>query len=151
MNFRKYVLPSALVLLLAGGLAGAQTISKALQLSQDATGAFGVDTQNGVYFPGHILSPTSTTNRPLPSISGTGTPTLVGTDTAGLATFGTSGTTATIVFGTAYVTVPWCVVSWQSVAGAATPVGYTLATTSIALTQGAVTGSKVNYFCPSAS
>lgn len=150
MNIKRLLAPSALILALGCVWAGAQTINKALQLSQDATGAFGVDTTNGVYFPGHILSPTNT-NRPLPSISGTGTPTLVGTDTAGLVTFGTSGTTATVVFGTAYVTAPWCVVSWQTPGTSASPISYTLATTSIALVQTALTGSKVNYFCPSAS
>lgn len=147
---RKYLLPSLLVLLLGGIYAGAQTINKALQLSQDNTGAFSVDSFLGVYFPGHILSPTGGA-RPAPTVSGTGTPTISGTDTAGLVTFGTSGTTATAVFGTAYVSVPQCVVTWQNDGGTVTPIAYTLATTSIALSQGATTGSKVNYLCVSAS
>lgn len=153
MNTRNRLLSTALGIGLALGIgfAGAQTISKALQLSQDNTGAFGVDTNNGVYFPGHLLFPTNT-NQPLPTISGTGTPTLTNsTDSAGLVTMGTSGTTATVVFGRAYVSVPNCVVSWQGVLSAVTPTSYTLATTSIALTQGASTGAKINYACSSPS
>lgn len=149
MNIRRLLAPSLICLALAGGLAGAQTINKALQLSQDATGAFGVDSNNGVYFPGHILSPLGT-NQPLPSITGTGTPTISGTDSAGLITMGTSATTATAVFGRAYVTVPWCVVSAQN-AFTTTNIAYVLATTSIALTQNSTSGNKVNYFCSSSS
>jgi hypothetical protein len=144
---RKYLLPSALILLLGLGYAAAQSITKALQLSQDATGSFGVDSNLGVYFPGHVLSPVGGV-RSNPSITGTGTPTLVGTDTAGLITMGTSATTATAVFGTAYVTVPWCVFSNQT---STTPIGYTLATTSIAITQASASGNKINYLCASAS
>ena len=74
MNLRRYLLPSLLILLLGGVYAGAQSITKALQLSQDATGSFGVDTNLGVYFPGHILSPTGGA-RPAPTVTGSGTPT----------------------------------------------------------------------------
>lgn len=147
---RKYLAPSLLILALAAGIASAQTINKALQLSQDATGAFGVDSNNGVYFPGHILSPLGT-NQPLPSVTGTGTPTISGTDSAGLITMGTSATTATAVFGRAYVTVPWCVVTWQGPITTTTPMAYTLVTTSIALTQGTTSANKINYFCSSSS
>lgn len=149
-KLRHYLLPSLLVLLLGAGVSFGQTINKALQLSQDATGSFGIDTNLGVYFPGHVLSPTGGV-RPAPTVTGTGTPTISGTDSSGLVTFGTSGTTATVLFGTAYVTAPSCVVSWQSAISATTPTSYTLVTTSIALTQGALTGSKVNYWCSSAS
>jgi hypothetical protein len=149
MNFRRYLLPSALILALAGGIALAQNINKALQLSQDATGAFGVDTTNGVYFPGHILS--TGTGRPSPSVTGTGTPTITGTDVAGTVTMGTSATTATVVFGTAFVSVPACVLSWQSVSGNISPIAYTPVTTSIAITQGTASGNKINYWCSSLS
>jgi hypothetical protein len=144
MNFRKYVLPSVLILGLAASFAIAQNINKALQLSQDNTGAFGVDTNNGVYFPGHILS--TGTGRPSPTIAGTGTPTIAGTDTAGLVTSGSAATTATVTFGQAFVTAPECVVSSQT---AATPVGYTTSTTQLAMTFSSATGLKVNYWCPS--
>lgn len=142
---RKYILPSLLVLLLAGGFAVAQNIQKALQLSQDATGAFGVDTVNGVYFPGHIYSK-ATPGRTVPTITGTGTPTISGSDTSGLITMGTSATTATAVFGTAFLSVPSCVVTWQ---GTLASQIYVLATTSIAITQTSASGNKINYQCMS--
>lgn len=145
---KKILLPSILVLALSGGLALAQTFTKAIQLSQDTTGAFSVDSNNGVYFPSHI----NTVGSSGPTITGTGTPTIGGTDTAGLITMGASATTATAVFGRAYLSVPFCVVSWQApMNGTATPIAYTLATTSIAITQGATSTNKINYMCMSAS
>ena len=149
MNTRKYLLPSLLVLLLGGALAGAQTINKALQLSQDATGSFGVDTNLGVYFPGHILSPTGGA-RPAPTVTGTGTPTISGTDTAGTITMGTSATTATVLFGTAYVSIPTCMIPPQN-AFTTTNIAIVPQTTSFALTQNSTSGNKVGYFCLSAS
>lgn len=142
MNFRRYLLPSLLILGLAGGLAIAQNINKALQLSQDNTGAFGVDSNFGVYFPGHILS--TGTGRPSPTIAGTATPTISGTDVAGLVTTGTSATTATVTFGQAFLATPACVVTSQTVA---TPVGYTASTTQLALTFTTATGLLINYWC----
>ena len=143
---RKYLLPSLLILLLGAGLGLTQTINKALQLSQDATGSFGVDTNNGVYFPGHILSPTGG-QRPAPTVTGTGTPTISGTDTAGLITMGTSATTAVALFGTAYASVPNCIVQSQGT----TPITLTLGTTNISITQSSQSGNKINYICMSAS
>lgn len=144
MNFRRYLLPSAIILGLAASFAVAQNINKALQLSQDNTGAFGVDSNNGVYFPGHILS--TGTGRPSPTVLGTGTPTIAGTDAAGLVTSGTSATTATVTFGQVFLTAPECVVSSQT---AATPVGYTITTTALALTFSTASALKINYWCPS--
>lgn len=143
---RKYLLPSALILILGLGFALAQNINRALQLSQDATGAFSVDTNLGVYFPGHVLSPTGGI-RPNPTVTGTGTPTISGTDFAGTITMGASATTATVVFGTAYVSIPACVLGWPAVLAAET---YTIVTTSIAITQTSTSGNKVTYICPSA-
>ena len=146
---RKYLLPAALILALSGLAAIGQTINKALQLSQDATGSFAVDSLNGIYFPGHILSPTSGAGvRPLPSITGTGTPSVTGTDSSGSITMGTSATTATVLFGTAYVSVPACVV----VPLVSTPIqltSFALATTSIAITQASNSANKYTYFCAS--
>jgi hypothetical protein len=145
---RKYLLPSLLILALAGGFAVAQNITKALQLSQDATGAFGIDASNGIYFPGHVYSPTARNS--IPTITGTGTPTVAGTDVAGTITMGSSATTATAVFGKAYLSVPSCVVTSQT-AFTTTPIGYTLATTSIAITQQSTSGNLINYHCLSNS
>lgn len=150
MRKLRWLLPSLLILLVAGGVAVSQTITRAIQLSQDTSGAFGVDANNNIYFPAHILVP-SNTNTPVPTITGTGTPTISGTDVAGLITMGASGTTATAVFGRAYLSVPFCVVTWQVPGTTASPISYTLATTSIAVAQGATSGNRINYFCTGAS
>ncbi len=146
---RKYILPSLLILALGLGLAVAQNITKALQLSQDATGAFGVDTSNGVYFPGHILS----TGKPAPALTACvtgGTPTLVGTDFSGVITAGTTASTSCVVtFGTAYVTAPNCVVSWQS--GPLAAMSWATSTTALTITQTSNASSKIAYICTSAS
>lgn len=154
MNMRKYILPSALVLALAGTFAAAQTINKALQLSQDATGAFGVDTNNGVYFPGHILSPTGG-QQPAPTVSSGGTtPTISGTDAAGVITVNAAATTVTATFGRAFVSIPSCLVTPNDIGtAAASKISYTVATTSLAITAVGAAGAanKYYYFCPSAS
>lgn len=151
INIRKYILPSLLILALAGSVALAQTITRAIQLSQDTSGAFGVDANNNIYFPAHLLVPANT-NTPIPTITGTGTPTLSGTDAAGLITMGASATTAVAVFGRAYVTTPFCVVTWQApMNGTATPIAYTLTTTRISISQGATSGNLINYMCKSLS
>lgn len=143
-KLRHLLLPSLLILVLAVGVGMAQTINKAIQLSQDASGAFGVDTTNNVYFPGHILN-NGTATAPI-TVTGTGTPTIVGTDVGGTITMGASATTATALFGRAYVSVPHCVVTWQSIPNG-TAISYTLLTTSINLVQPSGSSNKVNYFC----
>jgi hypothetical protein len=147
-KYRNLILPALLILGLSASIGVTQTINKALQLSQDASGAFGVDTTNNIYFPGHILN--TGTGGPAPTIAGTGTPTLVGTDVAGEMTMGTSGTTGVVTFGRAYVSAPACVVTWQG-GLATTAVSYTLTTTRISVAQPATSANKINYFCTSAS
>lgn len=147
---RKYLLPSLLILALASGLGIAQTINKAIQLSQDASGAFGVDTTNNVYFPGHILN-TGAAGPPT-TITGTATPTLVGTDVAGTVTMGTLATQAVVAFGRAYAVSPNCMVVWNTGAtGVSTPISSLVTATGIQINQNAVTGNKVNYMCTAAS
>jgi hypothetical protein len=138
---RKYLLPSALILLLGLGYALAQTFVRAVQLSQDTSGAFSIDSNNGFYFPGHVLSQ----GTPAPTILGNGSNTVTGTDFMGTANF--NGVTASVVFGRAYLTLPSCVVTVQN-GGAA---GYFVTTTGINLTQIAAVLRPVNYFCSSAS
>jgi hypothetical protein len=143
---KKYLLPSALILALAAGLAFAQTINRAMQLSQDASGAFGVDTNNNIYFPGHILS----TGPGTPVLTSCGTtPTIAGSDTAGLVTTGTTNTGCVVTFNKAYLAVPWCVVVSQS--PAATPAVFVTAATGINITLAANSSVKVNYFCSGSS
>jgi hypothetical protein len=143
-RLRRLFLPSLLILGLASVGAVAQTITKALQLSQDATGAFGVDTYNNVYFPGHILSVNRGSVQP--TVAGTGTPTISGTDTSGTITMGSSATTAVVTFGRAYVSAPNCVLSPQN-AFTTTNIAYTTVTTSLSLTQNSTSGNKISYFC----
>ncbi len=138
---RKYLLPSALILLLGLGAALAQTFVRAVQLSQDTTGAFAVDSNNGIYFPGHVLS----VGTPAPTVQGNSNPTVTGTDFSGTITV--QGTTAAALFGRAYLTLPSCVVT----NGAGVLMGYSLATTGINVTQVGAARMGVNYMCSSAS
>jgi hypothetical protein len=151
MKFKRYVLPSLLILLLGASVAISQTYKAALQLSQDLTGAFSVDTNNGVYFPGHILS--TGINRPVPTIAaGAGTATLAGTDVAGVVTLGATSTTATITFGQAFLSTPACLVALSN-PGVTTEVSWVPATQTLALTWtgAAGTSNKAYFFCPSVS
>ena len=143
---KRYILPSLLILALAASAGIAQSITKALQLSQDASGAFGVDTTNNVYFPGHIN--TTGNAGPAPTVSsGATTPTISGNDASGLVTMNAAATTATVTFGRAYVSVPRCVVSVNGTV--TTTISYVPVTTSIAITASGAVGAnnKVTYWC----
>src|SRR5437016_2956004 len=147
---RKYLLPSAICLLLGLGIAFAQNITRALQLSQDTSGVFSVDANNGVYFPGHLLTPLG---RPLPVLSacsaGTGG-SFAGTDFSGTFTQGnTASTSCVVTFGTAFVTAPNCSVTWNT--GPLAAMSWTTSTTALTITQTSATTSKISYICTSAS
>ena len=71
-------------------------------------------------------------------------------DTAATVTMGASATTATVLFGTAYGSVPHCVVTSQPT-GQASPISYVPVTTSIAITQNSTSGNKIDYVCVSNS
>jgi len=143
---RLRILPSLLILALAGGVAVAQTFTRAIQLSQDTSGIFLVDSNRGLYLPAKLMFPTGGVGTPAPTITGTGTPTISGTDTAGTITMGSSATTATVLFGRAYGAAPNCVLSPQN-AFTTTNIAYTIVTTSIAITQNSTSGNLINYFC----
>lgn len=138
------------LLCILGGVGIAQNIQSSLQLSQDARGPFGVDVNSGVYFPGHVLTPAG---RPVPTIGTCGTsPSVVGTDTAGKATTGSTATTAcTIIFGTAFVTAPACVVSPDSSMAVTSAVFGVSTTTTLVVTYASSTSSKFDYICMSPS
>lgn len=145
---RKYLLPSIICLLFGLSLGYAQTITKALQLSPDTTGIFSVDSNQGVWFPGHILTPQT---RTIPALTSCGTsPAITGTDFAGTVTMGTGSPTGCVItFGTAYVTAPTCVVNWV-----ATPLAsqsWTTSTTALTLTQTGTSSNKASYICTSLS
>jgi hypothetical protein len=140
---KKYLLPSALILAFGLTLALAQNITKSIQLSQSAGGPFGVDSNNGVYFPGHVLS-----TGKAPS-AGTGC-TVAGTDTVGQITYSSNSIGCTVTFAKAYLAAPICVVSDQT-ASVVSAIGYTTVTTSIAFTSLSANGLVINYICSGGS
>lgn len=82
---------------------------------------------------------------PALSSCGTGSPTISGTDHAGLVTAGTAATGCVITFNIAYTSTPYCTVTWQG-----TPLlsqSYVVSTTAITLTQTSTSGDLINYVC----
>lgn len=144
---KKLLLPSALILVLAFGLAVAQNISKSVQLSQDATGAIGYDTNNNVYFPAHILT-TGLAGAPTVSSPLGTAPTVTGTDFMGTITGGSgAATTATITFKTAFLATPNCILQTQN-PGTST-LAYNVATTGINIT-GSLGTAIATWICSGA-
>lgn len=144
-KFRYFILACLMVICVGAGWPLAQNINKALQLSQDPLGQFGVDTNNNVYFPNHVLV------RPAqpPTLASCGTsPTISGSDFAGTVTEGTGGATAgcLITFNTAYLTTPFCVVSARTFT-TASPISRVLWPTGIAITHAAGASIAYDYFC----
>ncbi len=90
------------------------------------------------------LSSIQTTAPALTSCGG-GSPAIVGTDTAGTVTMGTTATGCVITFNVAYAAAPHCVVTWR-----ATPLlsqSYTVSTAAITLTQTSTSGDLIDYVC----
>ncbi|SRR6266404_1873581 len=139
---KKYLAPVLLILGLACGLAFAQQITKGIQLSQDATGPIGYDTNGASYFPGHINANTKVGLPPVLSSCGTA-PSFTGSDTALRLTTGSAATTCTVTFGVAHVTAPSCVITPQ---GAAVQPTYTVSATAIAMTVD-VASTVYNIIC----
>lgn len=114
------------------GLATANTYTAGLQQIGSGSGV-----------PVHVA--TAQTTAPALTSCGTGSPTIVGTDTAGLVTMGTSASGCVITFNVAYTGIPFCVVSWI-----ATPLAsqsYVTAAASITTTQTSTSGNKLQYAC----
>lgn len=139
---KKLLAPIGLILALACGLAYAQTITKGVQLSQDASGPIGMDASNNVYFPNKILSTRTTT--PVLSTCGT-SPSIIGNDTVGKLTTGSAATTCTVTFSAAYNVAPACVVSAQ---GTATQPTFTTSTTALTMSVD-IASTVYNYICMS--
>lgn len=144
---KKYLLPSALILVFGLSVALAQNITKAIQLSQDATGAFGIDTSNNVYFPAHILNngpgvPTVTaTVGTAPSITSTST------DNQGVVTGNGNniGSTIAITFSKAYLAAPACTVVSEN--PATSPLAYNVVPTGINISSTTTGSAIINYLC----
>lgn len=149
MNFRKYLLPSALILALGLGVALAQNITKSVQLSQDASGPIGYDTLNNVFFPAHILSTGLAGIPTVSSAAGTAPTILAGSsDFIGQITGGSAADiAATITFKTAFNAAPTCLLVQSG--GTASTIAYNTATTGINLTSILGTG-VINYLCSGA-
>ena len=139
---KKHLAPILLILGLACAFAFAQNITKGIQLSQDATGPIGYDTNGASYFPGHINSNTRVGLPPVLSSCGTA-PSSTGSDTALRLTTGSAATTCTVTFGVAHVTAPSCVITPQ---GAAVQPTYTVSATAISMTVD-VASTVYNIIC----
>jgi len=146
MKLKSLLLNSAILATLIGGIAVAQVITQSVQMSQDPRGPIAVDTNLGVYLPQHLLN-----SGAAPTVTGTGAPTVVGSDTQGTVTMGTSATTATVLFAKAFNSVPNCIAAPQANNATASPISYTVVATSIAMVQGATSGNKWTYLCMSTS
>lgn len=150
---KRYLAPIGLILAFGIALAFAQSANQGIQISQDPTGTIGYDSvQGGVYLPGHFL--TTTRKGPAPSVTGatcgTTTPSVVGTDTAGVITVGTSATTSCVLtFGTAWGVAPVCILTPKSAILAA--LSYTTSTTALTITQTSTASNTIAYFCTSTS
>lgn len=113
-------------------LSGAYTFSNALVTFGNAAGT-----------PTHIA--TAQTTAPALTSCGTGSPTITGTDEAGIVTMGTSATGCVITFNVAYTGTPFCVVTWI-----ATPLAsqsYVTSNAAITTTQTSASGNKLQYIC----
>ena len=152
MNWKRYLLPSALILALGLGFAIAQNANRGVQLSQDPTGVVGFDNiQGGLFLPGHLLSTTRLAPAPVLSACITGgSPTLIGTDFMGTITAGTTASTSCVVtFGTAFQTAPNCNVSWKS--GPVAAMSWAVSTTALTITQTSQASAQIVYTCVSSS
>ena len=141
---RSLWLPSALILGLGLALASAQNINKALQLSQDPTGAIGVDTNNNVYWPGHVL----TVGPGTPVLTSCGaSPTITGTDTEGTVVGGgTVGATGCVItFNKAYLATPYCMLVSENMG--TSPPAYSASTTAITVSTTTVGAAVMHYRC----
>lgn len=99
--------------------------------------------QVGATTPAHVIS--AQTTAPALSSCGTGSPSIVGSDTAGTVTMGTAATACTITFNVAYTSAPHCTVTWR-----ATPLAtqtYTVSNAAITLGQTSTSGDIVDYIC----
>ena len=148
---RKYLLPSALILAFGLALAGAQTITKSIQLTQDPRSPIGMDASNNAYFPAHIAAGGSQAVAPATSSCGTGgSPGVVGPDNAGVITegagTGTGVTGCTITFNAAWNTAPVCTVSSVNATAVAAGVVST-STTTLVVINTAATSLGVSYIC----
>lgn len=110
------------------------------------TGNFGIyeATSNDNLFTGHIRTGNAPPSSGTPTSCGTGSPTVIGSDTDGLITTGTAAAGCTVTFAVAYTSTPFCVVTSQTQLAA---FAYAITNSTIVVTITATTGDKINYHC----
>ena len=137
---RKYLLPSAIILIVAFGAAIAQNITKSIQQSQ-SPGAIGLDTSLGAYFPNHI---NSSGKSPAASLSAT----VAGSDFSGTITEPSNSIGTVLTFATAFNIAPHCIVTHRAPGVAlATPISYTTSTVSLTITHLSMVSQLLDYIC----
>jgi hypothetical protein len=140
---RKYLAPSALILAFGLSLAAAQVVTKSVQLSQDPTGAIGLDAANNAYFPNKLLA--TRTVAPALTSCGTAPSVVTGNDTLGKFTTGSAATTCTLTFNVAYNVAPACILAPNGNLNFPT---YTTSTTALTVTVD-VASTTYSYICMS--
>jgi hypothetical protein len=138
----------AFALAVAGTLAVAQ-ITRSVQLSQDASGPFGVDVNNNLILTNnrHLNATTSGTTPTLGTCTG-GAITANSTDFSGQVT-GASAATCAIVFGQPFGTAPRCLISLGTTN--AGPFFVSVPTTTGFTINQAATASTYNWICVAVS
>lgn len=120
-------------------------ISQSVNLTVGASNRL---TTNGPVTTGGSLTAAGdyTSTGTIPTVSGTGTPTIVAgsTDTAGEVTSGASAISVVITFTVAKTNAPFCTVTPQTQLAA---FAYTISTTAITITQALTSGEKIDYHC----
>jgi hypothetical protein len=91
----------------------------------------------------HLLI--GSTTAPALTSCGGGSPTITGTDQAGVVTMGTTATGCIITFNKPYANTPICVVSW--IANPLASQSYVTSTANISTTQTSTSGNKLQYVC----
>lgn len=125
-----------------GSVSGGGTVNNAYSVYvNQPTGA----TYNWAFATNGKLTVASST--PAPTLSSCGTsPSIRGSDWAGLVTVGSTATGCTITFSSAYPSEPTCTVTNQSMS-VVNAMTYTVSTTAITVTQTGLGGAKLNYHC----
>lgn len=119
----------------------ALALASVFALAPCAALAQGFTLPNNSAINGHIQAQGGT---PVLTACGT-TPAIVGTDTAGLITMGTTATGCVITFAVAYTGVPFCVLNWQGTPLAAQ--NWTVTATAITTVQTSTSNNLLNYVC----
>lgn len=126
-----------------GALFASTIVALAANMAIDGNLSVGGTTTNtgAVNSPAHL-----NTGATPPVLTSCGTtPSITGSDTAGIVTMGTTATGCVITFATAYTGTPYCVVSWI-----ATPLAsqsYVTSNVAITLTQTSTSNNKIQYVC----